>query len=143
MAASIAISPRMELGAVRLAGHVDGRTLASAIGQFFDHEALRPGIAVLWDARGIKSLDITPEDIERTVALIARGRPRLGEGRSAVVSGLEDAIAISTLLKVRTADRGREVKVFDEIEPALAFLGATAEEDNPLPDEAWTPVAVR
>lgn len=120
--AHVHLSPDTSAALVVLEGRVRWRHLAGALLGIFDRLDSHPHVLVLWDAREIKSLDITPDDVAAMKALVERLGPALDGGRSAFVARREVDGEIARLL-ARLWPRRREFKVFYRMDQALAFLG--------------------
>jgi hypothetical protein len=109
---------------IRFWGHVDGAQLIREAASFFDNAEARAGLYLLWDAREIKSLDLTPDDVQRIVEHIHRAGPGVGPARSAVVAVSPDVDVAARLIRVRAAlEPGRKLEIFNDVEAALRWLG--------------------
>jgi hypothetical protein len=125
---SYSLNPGNRFGVISFWGAVDGKQVVAQTRKFFASDRWKPGFRVLWDARDITSLDITPDDVRQMKALIDEFRPRIGPGRSAVVTTSEDVATIAHLLAaLAPRDPQRPVEVFDDLTDALRWLSVSEE----------------
>lgn len=133
MATSHRIYPDERLGVIRFWDRVDGKQSLKVIRAFFDEEELDVGYRILWDARDVAALELTPEDVDRIVALLDEVRPRAGAGRSAIVGHSPNVLTSGHLFRALVSGRTeRQVQVFDDIEKALGWI----EVEGALPNDA-------
>lgn len=123
MPALVHLNPDADAALVVLEGTVRWNHIVGAMLGVYDRPDSTPEVIVLWDARGITSLDLPPESVAEGKALLERLAPALDGGRSAFVVRREIDGEIALLLTRIGPRRRRECGVFYRIDEAVAFLG--------------------
>ena len=122
------------LGVATLLGAIDGVDFRNAMRALYEHPAWEPDFNALWDGRGLSVLLLQPEDVEHVLALTVELEARMGTGRAAFVMPQELHRMIAGLIIRRRRPNGRERKVFESMEPALAWLEVEGALDERPPD---------
>jgi hypothetical protein len=128
MPVATCVQPELKLGLVAFAGTVDAEELVRTLDALRLDPRWVASYDLLWDGRGIRSLILDPDAVERVVhhglAWNSRVEPDLAPGREAVVVGREVDFLAARLLTARTqAGRRHEVRLFDTIEDAAGWFG--------------------
>ena len=124
MGHSIRVLPQNHLAVVRLFGELDGDGLLGAVGALLLAPGWRRAFDAVWDARGVRVLDLCPEDVERFAAGAAALRGRACPSRSAVlVRGEDDEVTLRLLARRGRGPSVREVRAFYTARQAAAWLG--------------------
>lgn len=120
------IDAEHRLAAIRFAGTVTGAEIVEGIAALFDSPEWESGFQVIWDGRAIATLILDPDDAEQVVAASVGRRSQTGEARTAVLS-LGFTVYTSALVLTLKANRNtnREIKIFESMDEALAWLGRT------------------
>lgn len=117
-----AIDPAVGLALVRITGAVTGADIARCARALQADPRWTPDLAVVWDERGITSLDVTPEGLKKMV----EAQTRHATGPDFIVTEREDHEILLRLYAWRVQARGRPAQVFASLEQALAALGLDA-----------------
>jgi hypothetical protein len=118
------IDPKVRFGMIRFWGRVDGAQLVRDAVAFFNDPDAQKGLYLLLDTREIRSLDLSPDDVQRIADLIHRVGPEIGPTRSAIVAVSPDVYVVARLIKARaTLDPGKNLEIFGEVDDALRWLG--------------------
>ncbi len=123
MGYSIHMHPDLGLAVVTLAGRLDGVGLLRAMRALAFDPAWVPGNRVLWDARGLRAVDIGPADLPAFAAVTRELAHRMGPGRSAVLQLDREHAAGLRLLRLRQKGHpGRDLRAFVTEREAAAWL---------------------
>ncbi|MDX1532125.1 MAG: hypothetical protein R3362_11415 [Rhodothermales bacterium] len=109
----------------RLEGACTGVEAADVLRSVARDERLAPGTAVLWDGRLLTHFYIREENVDEIVAAQRAFEAVTGPGRSAIVAVRpEDDLTARLFVRV-IASEVRDIRVFPDLEEALAWLGAS------------------
>jgi hypothetical protein len=124
MGYSVRFLPELRLGLVRLVGALNGTGLRLALAALFRDASWRPAFSAFCDMRGLRVLDLLPEDMRGLAQDSARLRKRVGPGRMAVlVRDEQDAMMVKLVVLRGRGDPRRELRAFRMVRDAAAWLG--------------------
>lgn len=119
---AVKISAEHRLGIVRLAGLVDGETILRGMDELYHGETWVPTFNMIWDCRPIARIAVGPREAQRILERLNGLTPRMGQGRTAVVSPKQIVAAFVYMLFVRDDCAFRERRVFRELDAALKWV---------------------
>ena len=123
---AVDFAPHPPHARISLSGTVEVGDILGALDVLAEAPGWTPGTNVLWDARAIRAVSLSSQDIWAVAERTRAQRAAMGSGRSAFVVEDPKGTAMATLIEARAeAAEGREVRVFGDLELALAWLGVT------------------
>ena len=129
------IDPDCGLALIRPSGAVTGRDLAQGLHALQADSDWHHHYALIWDERGITSLDVTPDELDQMV----EAQEGAVIGPDLIVTTREDYEDLFQLYAWRVQARGHPASVCRSLQKALALVGLDA-----LPESMRTlePLAV-
>lgn len=111
------------LAVIRLGFAVRGSDIVLLLDAVLRDPAWQPGFARFWDGRGVRHLDVQPNEMEEHSAFLDTVRDLAGQGKSAIVT-FRDIDHLAAMLYQARVRRllGVDIQVFSEIEDAADFL---------------------
>ena len=123
MGYSIHVHPDLGLAVVTLVGRLDGVDLLRAMRALAFDPAWVPGDRVLWDARGLRAVELGAADLPAYTAVTRELAHRMGPGRSAVLQLDEEHGPGLRLLRLRQKGHpGRDLRAFVTEHEAAVWL---------------------
>ena len=116
---TIQIYPAQRLARVVMTGVVTVQDVVGALRDYTADPAWEPGFDRLWDARGIRSLHLGPEDVAKIRSIWYERSAQIGDGRLALVTVREIDTSMAHLFRRLI----HNTRVFASIDEALAWLG--------------------
>ncbi len=107
------------LAIVDVKGDVTGEHIADCVHRLRTNTSWSDETNVLWDERGIRRLDVTPDDLREMVEQQTSGQT----GLDIVLTGREEHEAIMRLYTHRVRTHGRPAHVCHTLQCALDLLG--------------------
>jgi hypothetical protein len=111
-------------------GPVRGADIADTVGAIYYDPAWKPGMHILYDARGITQLLMDPEDMPRIVAAQHEHEARAGKGVDVILVARALDFAMAQMYEKLARGAVRQTYVTKSEEYARRLLG----EDRSLPD---------
>lgn len=128
----VGVQTERRLGVVRCFGSVTGEMIVEALEALYTIDGWKAGYDTLWDVRKIESLTVTPSGASDVLDQIQRLRPRMGEGRVAIVAHRPVDYALAVMLCKKASSDGRERNVFYAMDEARDWLRANDENTDTL-----------
>ena len=125
-----AIDPKRHFCYIRLEGYVDEAYMLDAIVQVYSDPDMHRDFDNLWDCTRISELVLDLDAFEAIRKTLNQQRPE-ASGKGAVYAPRDVVFLAAQYLKAVLRTERREVEVFRDLTPAMAWLGATH-----LPDAA-------
>lgn len=121
---AVRVDPPSRSARILVTGTLTGDEIASACRDTFTHPDWERGFSTLWDARDLRALVLSLEDVTAFADEVEGILHLRGPGRTAIVTW-DPAVQINAMLlglKSNPGDGEREVRVFGRIEEAEVWL---------------------
>jgi hypothetical protein len=125
---SYRIDVQHSLALVRFGTSVTGLDIVALLEKVLGDPKWKPGYARLWDGRRVRHLDVQPQEITAHGEFLDGMRKIAGDGKSAIVASRDIDLMAAKLYRERVQRLlGVDVRVFDNMNDAVAFLDVPAE----------------